>query len=151
MLAQVGGAAALIFAVASIVVNPSLVSLGPLIVGLAIGWRLLQLGVGITEDQVVVNNLFQSSRVPLASAVVSRRKTDLRTRQGWGGHIPVPIPKLADDNMRTHARIVYVNDAADPSKSIHVDASWGRVPANFDYVFDSMTSVVEAHRSGTRR
>ncbi len=126
-LAKFAGVIAIAAAGFSVFAWPSPLAIAVTTLAAVIAWRLSRLAIVIEGEDLVLRNLFATTRIPLANADVRRANTDLRTRTAWGGHVipPHSIPKMDDDNMQTEATLIRIVDRADNDRSTHTDCSLG--------------------------
>ncbi len=144
VLAKVVTAVAAVVGAASLDAWPNPVAISVTVLAAMVAWRLSQLAIIIEGDDLVVRNLFATSRIPLASAEVQRVNTDLRTRTAWGGHAISGdfIPKMDDDNMTTNATLVRINDRSNSDRSVHTDCSLGLLPKAQDALFAKLQNAI---------
>jgi len=143
-LALMAGAIAAGVGAFSVLAWPNLEAISFSIVGLIAAWRLLQIAVFVENDELVIRNLFATVRLPIADAEVHMAETDLRTRTAWGGqYLPEnAVPKMADDNMQTKARLIRVRRKSNPSESTHLDASLGIFSGTQKALYTSLHNAI---------
>jgi hypothetical protein len=137
LLAKLAAGVALLIIARSLIAWDTATSLSALAVAVPAVWRILRLGVFMDENEVEVRNLITTHRIDRPDARFTRRKSDLRTRTFWGGHVIPPhdaIPKMSDDTMQTETKVMYIADLSDKGNDAHIDAGFGRSPASYETI-----------------
>lgn len=144
-LAKAGSVLAAAIAIGSAFAWPDPYAVTATLLGAVVAWRLARLAIVIERDELILRNLFATSRIPVENAKVRRVSTDLRLRVGWGPQI-LPsdyIPQLDDDNMATKATIIRIEDLSDNDFSAHTDCSIGLLADSQDQLFNELQAVIE--------
>ena len=145
-LAKVGAGIAALIAVGAIAsLEITIIPIG--VLAALAAYKLLNLGLVLEGDKLVVKNLFYTKRLNVATSSIDRGRTDLRTRQPSGIHsLPSRmVPVLPDDTTQYNAKILKVTDSSVKDGTYVLDVSFGRTPAAQAELYTKLsTALAEA-------